>query len=216
MKKSKSLLVLLLAVLTLSCVLTGCVESEVPLPIIFYHENIELLETNYYVGDELELNGQHIDYYPDLRDANVSEKDIPITTEMITGFSTKKAGEFIFKINYKGTSTDVSYNVYERPDLSVCYGLYESLLLDEGIVVEIKLNQIVIYYYEDGYAVDTEPTTTTIQNSTVKATIGGNPIIKFEYNGQKYAFANFANGIPTKLQLIIGDGSMASTCTKIK
>lgn len=215
MKKSKSLLVLLLAVLTLSCVLTGCVESEEPLPIIFYHENIELLEKNYYVGDELELNGQHIDYYPDFRDVSISEKDIPVTTEMITGFSTKKAGEFIFKINYKGTSTDVSYNVYERPDLSVCYGSYETRIDGEYWIVEIKQNQVVINCYGMTYTPTGEPTTTTTQNSTVKATIGGNPIIKFEYNGQKYKISDFDDGIPTKIQQAIASGWTAVEFTKI-
>lgn len=167
------------------------------------------------MGDELELNGQHIDYYPDLRDANVSEKDILITTEMITGFSTKKAGKFIFKINYKGTSTDVSYNVYKRPDLIICYGSYKTLIAGECWVVEIKQNQVVINCYGMAYTPTEEPTTTTTLDSTVKATIGGNPIIKFEYNGQKYKISNFEDGIPTKIQQAIASGWTDIDFTKI-
>lgn len=219
MKRIKTLLVF--SLLVLSVFLTACKNNNSSIPNIAFKNNFISIEKYYYIGDEIELNGQCIDYYSNIKNAEPTESDIAVTTDMILNFSTKRAGEFSFKLKYKDASVEINYYVYEKPETTQCFGFYTSANLDKNEVAEIKANQVVINCYEEGYTDfrESEPISTTTVDSKVKASKGGSPKITFVYEQQKYEFINFVNGVPTKLKRTNMDSEHYSTlttaCTKI-
>lgn len=221
MKKTKPILMIMCLLLTLSCFLSGCVESNDAVPYISFKNNYEILQKYYYVGDEIELNGQCINYYEDIRRDDKVEKDVSVTKNMISNFSTQTVGEYNFKINYKNTSKEVSYFVYEKPNITDSIGFYTSNCFGKNVVVEITQNQIIYNYYENGF-VDLESsksTSTRAINSKLKANKDGVPSLNFTYGQYTYEFCNFVNSIPTKVKMTIKGDSHQSTqtlsCAKI-
>lgn len=221
MKKNRSILILLISVLTMFGVLTACKNEGVAIPYISFTNNFIAINKYYFVGDEIELNKQSINYYVNIKNSEPTESNIVVTKDMISNFSTQKAGECSFKINYKNANTEINYYVYEKPDITASYGYYTSTIFDKDIVVEIKHNEIVVNYYGNGYTSieESKPTLITAMVSKLKANKEGIPSIKFDYEKEIYEFTNFVNGIPTRVKKTNNYNNNQSTisliCTKI-
>lgn len=221
MKKTMSLLILF-SVIAMSCFLTACKKGNDNIPTIYFKNDFDEIQKYYYVGDEIELNGQCINYFNDIRDENPSEKDIVVTKDMISNFSTQTAGEFSYKITYNQASKQVTYYVYEKPTLTTSYGLYISACFGRNATVEIKENQVIVNTYQEGVTdyKGSEPISSTTIDTKIKANKNGLPSISFVYEQQKYEFCSFnEQGIPTKVKhTILSDGkysTMQTNCTKI-
>lgn len=202
MKKIKLMLAVLFSILIMPCFLTGCLESENPLPLLKYTD-VETAEQYYYVGDEIVLNGQCVDYYKDIRDAKETEKGIPVTIDMISGFSTQEVGEFKYTISYKDASCEYEYYVYEKPDMSTIGGSYFISVFGANTVVEIKNSQVLVKTYEETInklTKDSVALSTETLDTTVRANRDGVPSLCFVYKQMNYEFVNFENGAPKYLK----------------
>lgn len=222
MKRIRYMFLFVLA-LFLPCLFVGCDKPEKPLPLFTYAYDI-VMSTNYFVGDELELNGQKIYYYEDFLDVKNVEKDVLLTKEMVSGFSTEVVGKFKYKITYKNAFDEVEYQVFEKPNISACYGFYTSGVIGktgENHVLEIKQNQIVIRYYENGYTGNAgeEPTSETAVSFKLKPDANGKALLIFDYDDAQYKFYDFVNGVPTRLEEKkyngTGYNTLNASCTKI-
>lgn len=220
MKKIKVIFTFLFLALVSPCLMVGCASGN-SVPFIDYKDNYIVIQKYYYVGDEIELNDQHIKYYKDRSNNVPTESDVKITKDMISSFSTRVAGNFVLKINYKGASINFDYVVFEKPDFSLSYGSYSSKGFEKNTIVEINQNKVVIKYYKDGYSDETisNPTTETAVDYSIKPNKTGEAIIAFEYNDVKYEFRNLDSGVFKKIKRskYVGGNISSSeyTCSKI-
>lgn len=70
-------------------------------------------DTTYYVGQSLDVSGGILDYTKDGKTVKIS-----ITEDMITGFSTEKAGSKSMVVTYQGETLVINYTVEEIPTKS--------------------------------------------------------------------------------------------------
>lgn len=221
MKKTKSLLMLVLSIMMCSCLLTGCKNDDNKIPIISFKNDFEVIEKYYYVGDNIELNGQCIDYYSHIADSQPAESDIPVTLDMVSNFNTQVAGEYTFKITYNKTSKEVYYYVYDKVDVSSCYGLYTSVAFGRNATIEIKADKVCLNTYEEGVTdfKNNQPISTIEIDSNLKANVNGKPSIEFVYEQYKYEFCEFVNNIPTRIKKSSlsesGYSSITLMCSKL-
>ena len=105
--KKKILNILLVAVVAFTSIfiLSACGEEKEP-----YIEAHNLI-TEYYMGEDLILEGASVRFYED-KDSKEYET-IPLTREMVTGFSTDTAGSRTMTITYKTYTTKLDYTVKE-------------------------------------------------------------------------------------------------------
>lgn len=108
-----ALLLLLLAVVMVGCGKTDNGESYEYGEIVVKSGTIK---TEYEVGEELEVTGGILEFTQNDKTTHVA-----ITKNMISNFSTERAGSFSMIVTYKGNTTSVSYTVYEAFDMTKIY-----------------------------------------------------------------------------------------------
>ena len=219
--KNKFLIILTCVFMLICLTFTGCKPNEENIAYISASNTTLVLNQTYMVGDKLQLNGQKIDYFENIKNTVPTEKDIVVTNDMISGFNTENEGQFTLKINYKNAlAISVNYTVYAVPSLKVYNGTYISSSIGKNITIEIVDKKATINYYEHGYENDilNKPTKTTEVDLTLGVLPNGTAKLGFAYENSEYFFSNFdANGKPSLLAKIVKDENgfslISTTCT---
>ena len=222
MEMKNRFLIFLSCLFMLICLtFVGCKSNEGKTAYISASNNVIVLNQTYMVGDKLELNGQKINYFEDIKNSVPTEKDIEVTSNMISGFSTDSVGQFTLKINYKNAlALSVNYTVYDVPSIEVKNGTYTSPSIGKNITIEVLDKKATINYYEKGYVdyLYTKPTKTTEVDLTIGIQSNGAAKLGFVYEYSEYFFSNFdANGKPSLLSKVVkdenGSSLISTTCT---
>lgn len=219
--KNKFLVILSCIFMLICLTFTGCKPNEENTAYISASNTTLVLNQTYMVGDKLQLNGQKIDYFENIKNTVPTEKNIVVTNDMISGFNTENEGQFTLKINYKNAlALSVNYTVYAVPSLKVYNGTYISSSIGKNTTIEISDNKATINYYEKGYVEYhyNSPTKTTEVDLTLGVLSNGNAKLSFVYENNKYFFSNFnENGKPSLLAKVVkdenGSSLISTTCT---
>lgn len=171
----------------------------------------------YYVGEELALNGQTFDYYKKVDDDTPTEKNITVTKEMISGFSTATKGDFYFQITYKNaTSEYIRYHVYDKPTLTGFEGKYSCTQFGGKTLVELTSDKVNILTYATPSDIINNTPKSVSTDYTIGVISDGAPIIKFNFDGNKYYFYNFgADGKATMFGKENNKGISGMTCSAV-
>lgn len=225
MEMKNRFLIFLSCLFMLICLtFVGCKPNEENTAYISASNTTLVLNQTYMVGDKLQLNGQKIDYFENIKNTVPTEKDIVVTNDMISGFNTENEGQFTLKINYKNAlALSVNYTVYAVPSLKVYNGTYISPSIGKNTTIEISDNKATINYYEKGYVEYhyNSPTKTTEVDLTLGVLSNGNAKLSFVYENNKYFFSNFnENGKPSLLSKIDNDehetALISASCTLLE
>lgn len=135
-----------------SVMFTGCGAEAVKDGISIYSS----FETNYYVGDQIDIAGGIINFTE-----NGETKQVVITNDMISGFTSAKAGTRNLVITYGNYTKTVSYTVKDYPenvDFSAIFKSQEEQIGMEGYYCFIKFSENKVFitsteenYYELGF-----------------------------------------------------------------
>ncbi len=104
--------------------------------------------TDYAINDKINLNEAKLVVTFD----NDSQKNIAITSDMITGFDTATAGTKTLKIKYKNEEVSVKYNVYEKDFATVINKVSQNLYNENKyMVTEYRYNSSTTLWDADDY-----------------------------------------------------------------
>lgn len=117
-----SILVLLLLVLT-ACLFAACGEGPVSPEI----EIKAAFKTEYVIGDELDVSGGILAH----TNEDGQTKDVEITEEMISGFTTETAGTRSMVLTYEGLTLTIEYEV-KSPALPTVGVVYRAITTLSG------------------------------------------------------------------------------------
>lgn len=162
----------------------------------------------YYVGEEINLKGLFVQYYPDFSDDEDNFATVQATLSMVSGFDSSTVGKKQITLNYNGLqSLPIDYEVVEVIDLSVnaTYLVEDNLAISintqEAKAIIVKYSSVCDFINGSG-AVTEKPLTFGVhKNSDGEYARRA----KFEYEQKTYYFQMHGDGYIFK---IIEQGSV--------
>lgn len=97
------------------------------------------LDTAYFVGGQINLEGAKVLYYSDIDDTTVDE--YALEGDMISGFDSASAGSKKLKVEYSEAELEIDYSVISKADFISMYNTaYDNFLLEQNVFVEAVMN----------------------------------------------------------------------------
>ena len=102
--------------LTIECDLIKLEQDNMP-----YIEMLNSIKTDYAQGEEVSVLGGKIKFFDTTKDGAMVSKEVTLTKEMISDFSTQEPGEYKMTITYSGCTLKLTYTVIADIDVEALY-----------------------------------------------------------------------------------------------
>ena len=199
--KKKLLAVAMIAILVLlvACCVVACnPKNETVVNATLLEKGFYSIKEYYAKDEALDLNGATIKYYTDLRDPTTG-KEITVTADMISGFSTATVGEDkTCTLTYKDKTLTYTYSVYEVQAVDAPIennAMYITSNISTGkanaFIFDKTDKTVLLKEYNNYGAFKTDTAAVSIQ-STYKYEIvaGGATVLSAKFNNVEHRFTN--------------------------
>ena len=174
MKRNYTIALLFMVIAFSAFLFVGCFQPSTA------YIKVAGFKSEYYVGDSIDTSSAKVEYYQ----SKTTEKptSVPLTVDMITGFSTDNIGTFKMIVTYKNLTTSVSYVVKQPLPPPVSLTEQQAAQVFAQTIANMKT-----------FAEIQETTTTSLLGATVQTIYVTRPTYQYKYSeedGKSWLFKN--------------------------
>ena len=174
MKRNYTIALLFMVIAFSAFLFVGCFQPSTA------YIKVAGFKSEYYVGDSIDTSSAKVEYYQ----SETTEKptSVPLTVDMITGFSTDNIGTFKMIVTYKNLTTSVSYVVKQPLPPPVSLTEQQAAQVFAQTIANMKT-----------FAEIQETTTTSLLGATVQTIYVTRPTYQYKYSeedGKSWLFKN--------------------------